>query len=80
MSGTKSGGVKARNTNYKIHGKDFYKIIGRLGGRAVCSKPKGFAANPELAKRAGAIGGRISKRGKVRKVEFEDERVNYQCY
>ena len=80
MSGTKVGGAKARETNYKKHGKDFYKIIGSKGGKAVCSKPKGFAANPELAKRAGAIGGRISKRGKDRKVEFEEERVNYQCY
>lgn len=80
MGGTKAGGAKTRENIYKRYGKDFYKIIGRLGGRAVCSKPKGFAANPELAKRAGAIGGRISKRGKNRKVEFEDERVNYQSY
>ena len=25
MSGTKVGGIKARETNYKIHGTDFYK-------------------------------------------------------
>lgn len=80
MSGTKAGGAKARETNLKRHGEDFYAKIGSKGGKAVCSKPKGFAANPELAKRVGAIGGRISRRGKSWKVEYEDERVNYQSY
>lgn len=63
MSGTIAGGRKARNTNYKLHGKDFYRIIGSKGGQQKPSKPRGFAANPELAKIAGARGGRKSKRG-----------------
>ena len=63
VSGTLAGGRKARDTNYKLHGKDFYKRIGHLGGVAPTNKPKGFAANPELAKRAGAKGGAISRRG-----------------
>ena len=63
MSGTVAGGRKARNTNYKLHGKDFYRIIGSKGGQQKPSKPRGFAANPELAKIAGAKGGRKSKRG-----------------
>lgn len=33
MAGTKAGGEKARNTNYKLHGDDFYKRIGAIGGR-----------------------------------------------
>lgn len=67
MSQTKAGGVKARETTYRRHGKDFYKRIGSIGGKAPTNKPKGFAANPELAKRAGALGGRISRRGQSKK-------------
>ena len=40
------------------------KQIGSKGGSKPTTKPKGFAANNELASRAGAIGGRISRRGK----------------
>lgn len=65
MSGTHAGGLKARDENYKRKGKDFYREIGRKGGRACVSK--GFAANPELAKIAGAKGGRKSKRGPAKK-------------
>lgn len=65
MSGTKLGGVKARETNYAKHGRDFYARIGSMGGSKTGTKPKGFAANPELASRAGTIGGRKSKRGKA---------------
>ena len=62
MAGTIIGGRKAKETNYKKHGKDFYRIIGSKGGQQKTSKPKGFAANPALAKTAGSKGGRISKR------------------
>ncbi len=62
MSGTVSGGRKARETNLKKHGKDFYRIIGSRGGQAATNKPKGFAANRELARKAGSIGGRKSRR------------------
>ena len=62
MSGTKAGGLKARETNLKKHGKDFYKKIGSLGGRN--GHTGGFAANPALARIAGARGGRISRRTK----------------
>lgn len=60
MVGTKAGGIKAAATNIEIYGKDFYKRIGRKGGKA--GKTGGFAANPELAKRAGRIGGLKSTR------------------
>ena len=65
MAGTKAGGLKARETNYRKHGKDFYARIGSKGGHN--GHTGGFAANPELAKIAGAKGGRISKRGKAKK-------------
>lgn len=64
MAGSKDGGIKARNVIYKRYGKDFYKNTGRLGGSV--STEKGFAKNPELARIAGAKGGRISKRGKAK--------------
>lgn len=65
MSGTKAGGAKARATMYKNHGKDYYKRIGALGGKH-CGM-KGFALNPELARKAGEKGGRTSKRGNAKK-------------
>lgn len=65
MAGTKVGGQKAASTNKAKYGKDFYAEIGRKGGRN--GHTGGFAANPELAKIAGAKGGRISKRGKAKK-------------
>lgn len=61
MSGTKKGGLKTYRTNLKKYGKDFYSRIGRKGGKN--GHTGGFAANPELAKIAGAKGGRKSKRG-----------------
>ena len=64
MAGTKAGGQKAANTNKAKYGKDFYAEIGRKGGRN--GHTGGFAANPELAKIAGAKGGRTSKRGKAK--------------
>ena len=75
LSGTLEGGRKARDTNYKLHGKDFYKRIGAIGGRNGHSG--GFAANPELARMAGRKGGRISRRGPAKddidKIEEELE-------
>ena len=61
MSGTRAGGIKARNTNYKNHGEDFYKRIGKIGGQN--GNTGGFASNPGLARTAGAKGGAKSKRG-----------------
>lgn len=65
MAGTKEGGAKAVETVKARHGADFYARIGRLGGRN--GHTGGFAANHELAKIAGAIGGKKSKRGKAKK-------------
>jgi len=62
MAGTKAGGMKAAATNKAKHGSDFYAKIGKKGGTN--GKTGGFAANPELARIAGAKGGRISRRTK----------------
>jgi len=63
MAGTKEGGVKAAATNKAKHGADFYARIGAKGGRN--GRTGGFAANPELARIAGAKGGRVSRRRKA---------------
>jgi general stress protein YciG len=62
MAGTKAGGLKAAATNKTRYGKNFYARIGQIGGRN--GNTGGFAANPELAKIAGAKGGKISRRTK----------------
>lgn len=78
MSGTLAGGRKARDTNYKLHGKDFYKRIGAIGGRN--GHTGGFAANPALAREAGRKGGKISRRGPAKddidKIEEELEKAS----
>lgn len=63
MAGTKAGGVKAAQTNKVRHGSDFYAKIGAKGGKN--GHTGGFAANRDLARAAGAKGGRISRRGKA---------------
>jgi len=65
VAGTVDGGLKARETNKRLYGKDFYARIGKIGGKK--GHTGGFYANRELAKTAGAIGGAISKRGKSKK-------------
>lgn len=64
MAGTRAGGLKAAATNIERYGKDFYEKMGRKGGSN--GTTGGFAANPELASRAGKIGGKKSKRGKAK--------------
>ena len=71
MAGSKLGGLKARETNIKLHGIDFYKRIGSMGGKAGDPSKKGFASNIERAKKAGAKGGKISKRGPAKKHQAE---------
>lgn len=61
MSGTKLGGQKARQTNYRKYGEDFYRKIGAKGGKL--GHTGGFWANRELAITAGRKGGLISRRG-----------------
>lgn len=62
MAGTKAGGQKAAATNKAKYGSDFYAKIGATGGKI--GRTGGFYANRELARVAGAKGGRISRRTK----------------
>jgi general stress protein YciG len=62
MAGTKPGGIAAAKTNKTKYGSDFYAKIGAIGGKR--GHTGGFAANRELARLAGAKGGRISRRTK----------------
>lgn len=62
MAGTKAGGKAAAATNKQKYGADFYGRIGAMGGKK--GKTGGFYANRELARIAGAKGGRISRRTK----------------
>ena len=62
MAGTQAGGAKAAATNKAKYGSDFYARIGAMGGKV--GHTGGFYANRELARIAGAKGGRISRRTK----------------
>lgn len=70
MAGTVAGGKRAAQTNKERYGEDFYKLQGSRGGRA--TGKKGFAINPELARKAGSVGGKKSKRtAGERKYEYK---------
>ena len=65
MAGSKDGGVKAKNTNVLLYGRDYYKRIGALGGAA--SRGGGFGNGDKgkaLARQWGAIGGALSRKGR----------------
>ena len=66
MAGTKAGGQKAAARNL-AKDPNFYAKIGAKGGKN--GNTGGFAANPELARIAGAKGGRISRRRKTTAVQ-----------
>lgn len=70
MAGTKAGGKKAAQKNL-AKDPNFYAKIGKMGG-SVKGTQGGFAANPELARIAGAKGGRISRRGKAKTASTEE--------
>ena len=79
MAGNKSGGLKAKATNLAKN-PNFYRDIGRLGG--MVSKTGGFASEAigddgltgrQRARIVGKKGGLISKRGKSKKKEVENE-------
>ena len=62
MAGTKTGGKAAAKTNKNKYGSDFYARIGAVGGKK--GHTGGFYKNRDLARIAGARGGRISRRSK----------------
>lgn len=60
MAGTKEGGAKTVITIKSKYGKQFYSQIGAMGGKA--GRTGGFFANRELARIAGAKGGRSRRK------------------
>lgn len=71
MAGNAKGGAAAAQTNIKKYGPDFYARIGAMGGKK--GRTGGFASSKvgqdgltgrERAAKAGAVGGRISRRTK----------------
>lgn len=58
----RSAGLKTKSKLISEHGSDYYARIGRKGGSKTDTRPKGFEANPALARIAGAKGGRKSGR------------------
>lgn len=80
MSGSVIGGLKCAKSNKEKFGEDWYREIGRKGGCKATTKPKGFAANPGLARSAGAAGGRKSRRGKPVSDEYVETRRKIYDY
>ena len=85
MCGTRAGGLKARDTNRKLYGADFYSRMGRKGGAN--GHTGGFASDvmchcdllpfPHLVKYcAGKKGGKISRRGPAKNKLSERK---YEC-
>lgn len=60
MAGTRAGGQAAAKTNKELYGADFYRKIGTKGGSN--GHTGGFYARRDVARRAGKIGGTISRR------------------
>jgi general stress protein YciG len=74
MAGNRTGGLKVAASNKALHGEDFYKKIGAIGGRN--GHTGGFAKDnrtwlqkllrrPTLAQVAGRKGGAISRKRKT---------------
>jgi uncharacterized protein len=61
MSGTHTGGIATRDTNYRKFGRDYYHKLCALGGKV--GHTGGFYGNRRLASICGTIGGRMSRRG-----------------
>lgn len=54
----RAAGLKTKRKLLSEHGSQYYAEIGRKGGRKTDTKPKGFEANPALARIAGRKGGK----------------------
>lgn len=62
MSGTRTGGLRAVQTNKERYGDDWYSSIGFKGGSGHRPETRWFHKHPEMAKKYGKIGGMKSKR------------------
>lgn len=62
MAGTKAGGLKAAKKNL-ANDPNFYREIGKIGGQN--GHTGGFFGAAERARRAGRLGGLVSRKGKT---------------
>lgn len=62
MAGSKKGGAKASQIMKEKYGEDYYRELGRRGGKNTGAL-KGFSAYPDKAKEYGKTAGKKSKRG-----------------
>lgn len=72
MTQTREGAAKAVAKIKEKYGDDFFENIGRKGGSGHRRETRYFALNPEAASKAGAKGGRISRRGPSKKKKDEE--------
>ena len=81
MVGTRAGGIKAAKKNKSLYGDDFYKNMGKKGGKN--GHTGGFACmevgedgltGRERARVVGAIGGKKGKRTGVKNGEGKRKR------
>lgn len=80
QGGEKTQSQRWMETMIKRHGSReavsmWVQRIGSKGGRMGKGSIKGFAANPELARKAGAKGGKISKKGPTVDISLYAEQV-----
>ena len=73
MAGTKAGGEKARKTNLERHGADYYQRLGKISGSQRRPETRYFFKNPKAAQIAGRKGGSISRRGKAKNENHNQE-------
>ena len=62
MAGSREGGAKASQIMKEKYGEDYYRELGRRGGK-LSGALKGFSVYPDKAKEYGKIAGKKSKRG-----------------
>lgn len=72
MAGTKAGAKKAAATNMARHGENFYRELGRKGGK-VSTPTGGFGYSHERAVAAGKKGGAISRRTGIKNKVKEEK-------
>lgn len=75
MAGTKKGGYLASKTTKARHGEDFYVNIGSLGGSVRHPKTRMFYRNRAFARKAGKLGGLISRRGKNKIDDYKKQKI-----
>lgn len=84
MAGTKAGAAKTKKTILETYGKDYYKEIGKIGGKLGTTGGFAYAlknydeTDPRHPSNAGKKGGKVSKRGKRTIKTLEGVKLHYE--